>query len=69
LQWAAGLTRAATHDGTRLAEKLLIEETEEDPATCPLDGKPGICIKADVVWLVLWFNWKFEAWTPLRPDF
>ena len=29
----------------------------------------GIWIKVDVVCLVLWFNWKFEAWTPLRPDF
>jgi hypothetical protein len=39
----------------RLAEKPLIEKTEEDPAAL-LDDKPGILIKADVVWLVLWFN-------------
>ncbi|MDX6390109.1 MAG: hypothetical protein QOJ73_1172 [Streptosporangiaceae bacterium] len=47
----------------------VIEKTEEDLQPALLDGRPGIWIKADVDWLVLWFNWKFEAWTPLRPDF
>jgi hypothetical protein len=65
----AGLTRVGTHGGTNLAGTPLIEKAEEDPQPALLDGKPGIWIKADVAWLVLWFNWKFEAWTPLRPDF
>lgn len=47
----------------------LIEKTEEDAATCPIGRQAGDLDKADVDWLVLWFNWKFEAWTPLRPDF
>jgi hypothetical protein len=34
----------------------LIEKTEEVLQPALLDGKPGIWIKADVDWLVLWSN-------------
>jgi hypothetical protein len=44
-------------------------EDGRGPGNLPIGRQPGIWIKADVDWLVPWFNWKFEAWTPLRPDF
>ena len=53
----------------RIWREPLIEKTEKDPANCPIGQQAGDLDKADVGWPVLWFNWKFEAWTPLRPDF
>jgi hypothetical protein len=46
----------------------LIEKAEEDPCNLPYWTASRGSVKADVDWLVLWFNLKFEAWTPLRPD-
>ena|ERR1700722_8766429 len=65
----AGLTREATRGDTNLARAPLITKRITVLQPVLLDGKSGIRIKADVDWPVLWLNWKFEAWTPLRPDF